>query len=173
MYEEIVSKRLFFRKFRETDFDDLYEFLHNKQVCEYLPGEGVYTKEQINKWLTFFMSSFDESKPNMIYAVLEKDTTKVIGYAGYAYVSEFNRNEIMYAFHQDYWHQGYATESALEMLKIAQKYPHKTIIALADINNIGSQRVLLKVGYKQIKQIKLWGSDLYYYEMNPKEKQID
>ncbi len=166
--DELLSKRLRYRKFKETDFNDLYEFLSDQEVCRYLPGPGAFSKEQIERWLQFFITSYDLDKPNMIYAVTLLNSSKVIGYAGFAYVAEFNKNEIMYAFHKDVWNQGYATESARMMLEIAKAYHQPKIIALADINNIPSQKVLLKIGYKQIKQITLWGSDLYYYEMKLK-----
>ena len=39
-------------------------------------------------------------------------------------------------------------------------------VSLADINNIPSQKILLKTGYKEIKQMPLWGLDVYYYEMD-------
>lgn len=161
----LESKRLKYTKFTKDDFADLYEFLSSEEVCRYLPGPKAFSKEQITRWLHFFIDSYDIDKPNLIYAVREKGGQKVIGYAGFAYVDEFQKNEIMYAFHKDVWGQGYATEAAFQMLDIAKSYNQKRIIALADTRNIASQKVLLKIGYKQKDQIKLWGSDLYYYEL--------
>lgn len=159
------SKRLYYRPFINDDFDDLYELLSNPNVCEYLPGEGGKSEEEVEKWLMHFIRTFEDEKGSRIFAISEMDSEKVIGYGGLGYVKEFDKIEIMYGFNESIWGNGYATEVSLRMKELAIELGMKDLIALADINNIASQKVLLKTGFKQVKQIHIWGLDCYFYEM--------
>ncbi|MBU1020729.1 MAG: GNAT family N-acetyltransferase [Firmicutes bacterium] len=160
------SERLKFRQFRDTDFDDLFAFLSTQEVCAYLPGEEPYNALQVKKWLDYFIRTFDETKPNLIYAVTSKNQDEVIGYVGLAYVKEFEQNEIMYAFHPNVWGKGYATEAASKMKEMAQSLHIEKLIGLTDINNIASERVLLKIGYQFVKYLEIWGLQMKYFELN-------
>ena len=160
------SQRLQYRKFDYDDIDDLFEILGNPNVCEYLPGEGAKTKEEAEKWLTHFIRNFDDEHQTHIFAISELDTEKVIGYGGLGYVKEFDKIEIMYGFNQSVWGRGYATEASLRMKELAKELELNDLIALADIHNIASQKVLLKTGFIETEQIHLWGLDVYLYKMN-------
>ena len=159
------SSRLVYRKFELDDIDDLNEILTNPNVCKYLPGEGAYSKEIVEKWLTYFIRSYQDERNTHHYAILEKGKDKVIGYGGIGYVKEFDQMEIMYGLSESVWGKGYGTECSLRFKELAKELGMKHVIALADIHNIGSQKILLKTGYTQIKQIQIWGLDCYYYEM--------
>lgn len=160
----LQSERLLFVPWIYDDFDELFTILHDERVCEYLPIKGKYEKEHIEKWLNHFVRQFDDELGNIHFKVIEKDTSETIGYAGHSYVSEFKEIEIMYGLHHKYWGKGYGTEVSKRMKNLAISRGLKKIIALADINNTGSNKILLKTGYKEIKQLKIWGLDCYYYE---------
>ena len=162
----LSSTRLKYRLFKNEDFTDLFEILGNDNVCEYLPGETTFNPQQVQKWLDHFINSFSVDKPNLIYALTFNNSDKVIGYVGLAYVKEFEKNEIMFAINEDYWHQGIASEAAQRMKELAKELNLNEIIALADIDNIYSQKVLLKLGYKYLETIELWGLTLKYYNLN-------
>jgi len=161
----INSKRLNFKPFTYDDYEDLHEILSNEKVCEFLPGEAAYDSEIITKWLNHFVRSFDDELGNKLFAIREEGSDKVIGYGGLSYVKEFESIEIMYGFNELFWNNGYATETSLRMKEFAIQLGLKNLIALADINNIPSNIILVKTGFKKIKQMKLWGLDVNYYEM--------
>ena len=159
------SKRLKFRKFNFDDIDDLKEILTNPNVCKYLPGEGAYTEEVVDKWLAHFIRTFKDEHDTHLYAIEEKHIDKVIGYGGIGYVKEFDQMEIMYGFSESVWGRGYGTEASLRFKELAKELGMTFLIALADVDNVGSQKILKRTGYKQIKKINIWGLDCYYYEM--------
>lgn len=163
--KNLESKHLLYRPFEAADYDDLFAFLSLDEVCEYLPGDKAFNDVQVKKWLNYFIQTFDIEKPNMIYAVSTKNDPKVIGYVGLAYVVEFSKNEIMYAFHPEVWGKGYATEASHKMKEVAVSCGLKEVIALADINNGASERVLLKVGYRYVEDIEIWGLKMKYFEL--------
>jgi RimJ/RimL family protein N-acetyltransferase len=159
------TKRLIYRKFEKNDFDALFEILHNDNVTKFLPDKKAVTKERCEQWLNYFISTFDEKKKNTIYALVGKSDQKLIGYAGVAYVKEFDLHEIMYGLHEDYWGRGLATEAAWQMKDLADSYKLNKVIALADPYNFGSNKIVLKLGYELRDIINLWGMNLNYFEM--------
>ena len=168
-YTNIESKRLYYRPFTNDDYDVLKEVLGDRVVCLYLPGETPFSDEVIHKWLDFYVKSFDTTKPNMIYALVNKETNEFMGYAGLAWVREFEKNEIMFAFSKRFWGKGYATEASARLKKLAEDIGLKELIALADVRNRASQRVLEKIGYDFVKEMDIWESTMKYYEMELKK----
>jgi RimJ/RimL family protein N-acetyltransferase len=62
--------------------------------------------------------------------------------------------EIGYLFKKDYWHKGYATESAIECKEYAFKtLKSKNVYSIIRTNNISSQKVAERVGMKIINTI--------------------
>jgi ribosomal-protein-alanine N-acetyltransferase len=165
-HTNFASKRLQYRPFKETDYDDLFAFLSTKEVCAYLPGEEPYNAVQVQKWLNYFIKTFDETKPNLVYAVSFVNELEVIGYVGLAYVKEFEQNEIMYAFHPKVWGKGYATEASYMMKELAQELKITKLIGLTDIDNIASEKVLRHIGYEFVKNLEIWGLEMKYFELD-------
>lgn len=161
----LESKRLYYLQWEDKDFEMLKKTLGNPKVCEYLPGKSKKTDEEIQKWLDFYVNSFNDDLGNKIYKIIQKETGNVIGYGGLGYVKEFDKIEIMYGFSQKYWGLGYATEVSMKLKEFAKSLGITFLIALADIKNEASKKVLVKTGFKEVKQVSLWGSELYYYEM--------
>ena len=161
----LESKRLYFRPFNYDDYDELFLILSNPNVCKFLPGKVARNEEQITKWLNHFIRSVDDEFGNKQYAIVEKETNRVIGYGGLGYVREFDNLEIMFGFNEDVWGKGYGTETSLFMRDHAKELGIDFLIALADVENIKSQKILLHTGFKEIKKMELWGLTVYYYEM--------
>jgi RimJ/RimL family protein N-acetyltransferase len=62
-------------------------------------------------------------------------------------VDEVDEVEVGYAFYQEYWGRGYASEIAAACLAIGREQLHlKTIVAVTSLTNTASQHVLRKVG---------------------------
>ena len=70
--EEIVTERLILRAFRESDYDDLYEFLSQQRDDEFEGYPGI-TYENGREHLAYRVGSEE------FYAVVLKDSGKVIG----------------------------------------------------------------------------------------------
>lgn len=162
MYE---SNRLRYEQWKTSDFHILKTIIGNPKVCEYLPGPHEKTDEDIQKWLDYFVKSFGVYHNTYIFKISHKDNLDIIGYGGVAYVKEFDKHEIMYGINEDYWGQGYGTEISMRMKELAKELGHNNIIALADVNNVASKKILVKTGFTPIKEIHLWGLHLQYYEM--------
>ena len=160
------SDRLNFRPFCENDLGDLVSILSNKQVCEYLPGENPYTHEQVSRVLNYFIKTFIIDKKNLHFICSLKGTNTVVGYAGCSYIIEYDCNEIEYFLKPDYFGNGYASEMAFEMKKVAIELGLTHLVGLAHIDNIPSQKILEKIGYEFKNNVEHWNCPLKYYELN-------
>lgn len=160
---KLESERLQFRKFTYEDDEALHEILGDEEVCKYLPGEDKKSDDEINKWLQYFVRNFDDEHGTKIYAI--EHNNEVIGYGGIGYVKEFDSMEIMYGFKRAAWNKGFATEASVRFFELAKEDGLQFLIALAHVDNIPSQKVLLNTGFIEKKQIEIWGIDALYYEL--------
>ena len=163
--EKLESANLEFKVLRDENLDDLVEILTNDEVCKYLPGEKAYPVEVVKNFLKHYKNNFSVTTPNLCYGIYEKNKGKLIGYGGVVFVKELNMPEIMYGFNKNYWNKGYATEAAFRFKELAKELKLKKLIGLAAINNVASNKILVKIGYSFIKQSNLWDTELYMYEL--------
>lgn len=78
-----------------------------------------------------------------------KDGMQFVGWAGLAYLPEFEEIDIGYRFKPEFWGRGIATEVSLTILKYGfETLQLKRIIAIAMKENKASIRVMQKVGMK-------------------------
>jgi len=158
------SNRILYRRFHESDFDALYEILKNDNVTRYLPDRTGISEERCKQWLDYFVKSYDETKPKLIYALIDKESSKLFGYAGVAYLKEFKLNEIMYGIHEALWKQGLATEAAKKMKELAIEFKLKKVVALFDPQNIRTNKILIRLCYILNDIVNPWGMDLNYFK---------
>ncbi|MCF7925728.1 MAG: GNAT family N-acetyltransferase [Candidatus Izimaplasma sp.] len=135
----------------------------DQAVCQYLPIEGGLSNEKIRIVLQRYSDTLLSPKDGIVYAVIYQN--HLIGYAGLKYVQDYDKYEIYYGFHPDYWHQGFAIETATIIKEIAKKRHLDDVIAFSHIKNFASQRVLENIGYKKMKRVTLWNMDLFFYQM--------
>ena len=139
--EPINTKRLTLRDFKESDGQDLYEYLSDHDVVKYEPYHP-YSKE----------AAYEEARrrakdKNFIAVCL--NNSKLIGNL-YLAKGEFNTWEVGYVFNKAYWGMGYATESLMEIMRYAfNSLNARRMIAMCDPKNTNSWRLLERVGMRR------------------------
>jgi RimJ/RimL family protein N-acetyltransferase len=135
----IMTKRLLIRNFTEDDYNDLYEYLSDKETYKFEPGEPVTIEAAKNL-------CNERSKDNKFLAVQLKN--KVIGhiYFGQVKPRELLTWETGFIFNRRYHGKGYATESLRAVIDYGFKNMsiHK-IIAHCSPRNISSWKLLERV----------------------------
>jgi RimJ/RimL family protein N-acetyltransferase len=133
--ESIVTDRLIIRKFEQNDWQDLYEYLSDKEVVKFEPYD-IYSEEQAKE------EAIERSKSESFYAVCLKENEKVIGNL-YLDKGDFDTWELGYVFNRKYQGQGYATESAKALLDYAFAYlGARRIVAMCNPKNSPSWKLL-------------------------------
>lgn len=93
--------------------------------------------------------------------VVLKGTGESIGICGLIKRKTLKDVDIGYAFLPKFWSKGYAVESALAVKQFAQDVIGlKRIVGITDPENLGSIRVLEKIGMKFEKMVRLSQDDI-------------
>jgi RimJ/RimL family protein N-acetyltransferase len=170
----LETERLILRELLPTDIEGMFELDSNEDVHRYLGNKPVKTKKEAEKIIQSIIDQY-QSRGIGRWAVIEKASGDFIGWSGL----KLNQGEkeslngkqdfydIGYRFIPRYWGKGYATESALAALEYGFKVKQYEIIAgIALINNIGSNKVLQKIGLNYIEDFDCEGDRASWYELS-------
>ena len=139
MREEIKTARLLLRRFRESDYDDLYEFLSQLEDDEFEGYPGI-TYENGRMHLQQRLGS------EAFYALVLQDSGKVIGNI-YCGARDFAAREVGYIINKDYQRQGYAAEALSAVIRSAFLEGAHRIYAECDPRNTASWKLLESAGF--------------------------
>jgi [ribosomal protein S5]-alanine N-acetyltransferase len=136
--------RLCVRNFVNTDIDDLYEYLSDPYIYLYEPGEPIDREKA--KLLVLERSSSDA-----FLAVENKKTGKMIGHLYFEQIkpNDLKTFELGYIFNKKYHNQAFGTEAVLGLFRNIYKSDFHRIIANCNPENIGSWKLLEKVGMRR------------------------
>ncbi|BAZ27276.1 putative acetyltransferase [Kalymmatonema gypsitolerans NIES-4073] len=167
---EIETARLRLRHFTPDDFDDLFRLYSDPEVMRYLSPK---TKEQTQTSLSKHIKQWQEQNFG-IWAVIHKDSGKMIGRCGLGFLQNTPEVELGYVFDKSYWNMGIATEASRATLKYGfLEVNLDKIVAIAIPQNIASVRVIQKVGMKYQKNARYYGYDVVYYVISRSQWQPD
>lgn len=148
----LETERLILRKFTLDDVDAVFEFGANEEIHKYTGDQMLKSKEEVaalirNVWFEDY-KKYGYGRLATIY----KPDNKLIGFAGLKYLPEFDETDLGYRFLPHYWGKGLATEASKAILDYGfEQLGIKRIIAIAMPENIGSWKVLEKVGMQFYK----------------------
>ena len=142
----LETDRLLLREICSEDEEVLFQLHSNPQVQQFT-GEGIVTsKIDIQESIKSRTNSYDQYGYGR-WATIKKDTMEFVGWAGLAYLPEFDEVDLGYRFFPKFWGQGMATEVSQAILKYGiYNLNLKQIIAIAMKENKASIRVMQKSG---------------------------
>lgn len=143
----IETKRLILRNWTDADCDALFEILRDRKVVRYIADGKPFTMEKVKEFLTW-AENYQRENGFCRWKVIEKSNGEIIGSCGFARPQGTEEIELGYLFAQKHWGKGFATEIAeAVMLYGFYKLGFREIIAITDLENIASQKVLEKIGF--------------------------
>ncbi|MGD6832815.1 GNAT family N-acetyltransferase [Sutcliffiella halmapala] len=165
---EIVAKseRIFLKIFDEHDVESAKNFWGDQEVMKFCGGATPFNK--LSKVLEWYRNCHEENGLS-VYAVVEKNSGKTIGAAGFNVKESVEEIELIYHFSKSSWGKGFASEAALACVEFAKLNGNvKKIHAAADANNTSSLKVLEKAGlhYLETRWFEDTEQEEPYYEMN-------
>ena len=137
----IRTERLILRPFRESDYDDLYEFLSQLKEDEFEGYPGI-TYENGKKHLEDRLGSAE------FYAVELAESGKVIGNI-YCGRRDFETREVGYIINRNFQRKGYAIEALSAVIRHLFKENAHRIYAECDPRNVSSWELLERVGFRR------------------------
>lgn len=149
---KIITNRLVVQPILSKEAAEIHKLLSLPETDEYnalgIPKNLTATKAHIKEWIVDLKH---DNVTNYTLSIRHAENNAFVGLFGIKVGSEkYQKAEIWYKLHKDHWGQGYATEvskSALDFCFL--KLNVHRIEAGAAINNIGSHRVLTKIGMQQ------------------------
>ena len=152
----LQTERLEIRPFTLQDAEAYWPLVSDPAVLRYTGEAPVDSIDAVRELLA--------SRPLRDYEVhgygrmacTEKSTGRLVGFCGLKYLEDLQETDIGYRFLPTCWGKGYATESAqIIMQDGARTLGLSRIIGLVEPENIGSVRVLEKLGLAFESQVML------------------
>lgn len=152
------------RPIQTSDLDALAVIWANPEVTRFLPSRGMPIKrENTQKALHSFVEHWQQ-RGYGIWAIVEDDSSQMVGYCGLRYLDELNEVETAYGLAQAYWGRGIATQALKASISYAFNVANlNKIIAIALPDNKASRRVIEKAGFNYEKQLHIFNLDGVYY----------
>lgn len=167
----IATQRLNLRSPLEEDAEQFMSVLADPDVMKYSPT-GCLSKEQIIEKIKEWQKEYTENG-FCPFTIIRKQDNAVIGFCGLHVSSTYTiegkyPTEITFRLAKKFWGNGYGFEAAQAVLQNAcAKNQVKEIIAIVDVLNESSRKLVEKIGMRKWKQMTLIGInvDLYKYEI--------
>ena len=167
----LETERLILRPLQISDAETLDRVFGDPEVMLY--GPGIQTQTWVHDWLRGCLEDYQKLGFGP-WAVVEKGSSTVIGYAGLFHFSDIDGQaeiEVGYRLARYYWGMGFATEAAAAVREYAfLVLCLPRLIALIDPQNTASIRVAEKIGMHYEKDVMLEGyshPDQLYSIRNP------
>ena len=144
----IETERLVLRKVKQTDAPAIFRnWANDPEVTKYMtwnPHEDIsITNRIVDYWLE------EEKKPEVVrFIITVKGSDEPLGMIDVVGYRNNNVPEIGYCLSKKAWGKGYMTEACTAFVQHLFSLGHRKIVIAADVNNIGSNRVIEKCGFQ-------------------------
>ena len=169
----LETERLILRDLLESDAEGIFTLDSDPIVHQYLGNNPIKTMKQAEDSINFIKQQYEELGIGR-FAAIEKSSGEFIGWSGL----KLNTGEkevlndrqdfidIGYRFIPKYWGLGYATESSIATLQYGfETMNYNTICGAADVENIGSNKVLQKIGLQFVNEFLYEQTRCNWYEL--------
>ena len=156
----LETERLTLRQFTAEDAPFILELVNEPSFIQNIGDRGVRTLSDAVKYIeagpviSYARNGFG------LYLVQLKESGEAIGMCGLIKRAALEDVDIGYAFLPKFWSKGYAVESALAVKEQAHSLGLRRLVAIVDPANIGSIRVLEKLGLTFEKMVRLAADDI-------------
>ncbi len=148
IFTELETERLILRKFHESDFPIVYDWLGNSENMKYRMGEAR-SEDETHKYLNWAISSADSDEcTDFEFAAVLKETGELIGATSLFRLTD--EPELGWTVHRKYWCQGFGTEMGKALLNFGfETLSLRRIIAGCNAENRASYRIMEKIGMRR------------------------
>jgi ribosomal-protein-alanine N-acetyltransferase len=165
----IKTERLTLRAFAKEDAEPLQEILSEDGVLQFFPNTNPPSLEGMEKFIAGQLRHWDERGFGW-WAVTDAITQYLLGWSGLQYLPDTDEIEIGYLLKKSHWGKGLATEGAEQGVRMGfEQLELDFIVGIVHPENIGSHRVLEKLGLHRVEQTEYFGMSVYRYLVEASE----
>jgi ribosomal-protein-alanine N-acetyltransferase len=170
--QPITTERLLLRPLQLADAPGMFELDRDPAVHRYLGGIGGPRPASLSDseaTIRFIQAQYAATGIGR-WAVALRATGAFMGWAGLKLVAgpvngERDFYDLGYRFMPRYWGQGYGYEAARAWLQYGfDTLRAPRVCAYADVNNVGSRRILSKIGLQEGSTFEEGGTACVWYE---------
>jgi RimJ/RimL family protein N-acetyltransferase len=148
----ITTDRLILRPFVEGDLDAVHAYQSLPEVTRYLywdPRDRDATAEALRRRIA--TPALEREGDILVLAVLLRETGELVGEVNLSWGSEAHRQgEFGFVFNPAHHGRGYATEAAVQMLRLGfEELGLHRIVGRCDGRNEASARLMAKLGLRR------------------------
>jgi [ribosomal protein S5]-alanine N-acetyltransferase len=157
------SPKIIIREFLPQEKQLFLDLFEDEQVTQYLP---VASPERYIEMFDELLENYEKNNLSR-WAIFNAVDNDFIGMCvARIFFHDSNQIEIGYVLCRNYWGKGIATEvcKALTEYSFANT-DTKEVVAITDLDNIGSQNVLQKVGFKRLSNLMRNQEELAYFKI--------
>ena len=158
----LTTPRMVFRKFEIDDLDRLAEISSEAEGSRYVGDGEPLSHEMTELWIARSIMNVEKFGYGT-GALLERETNKLIGWAGFSR-PENEQEEIIYGFTQSHWRLGLGNELLSSLITYAhEELSHRSIRATVDPRNTASVRMLVKQNFELVDECYQGDPETYLY----------
>ena len=161
----IETERLFLKEITLDDKHDMFRLHSNVEVQKYTGEAPIESMQEMERAIQKRIPDYKKYGYGRWATFLKKDM-QFVGWAGLAYLPEFDEIDVGYRFLPNYWGMGIATEASRAILNHGfEKLGLKRVIAIAMKENTASIRVMEKVGmeFEKFAPYEIGSEDAAWY----------
>ena len=163
-----LTDRLRLRELNEGDALFAFELNADPEVIRYTGDDPFESIEDAGEFLKNYQSYIKYGFGR--WGVEIRETGELIGWCGLKYTPELDEFDVGFRFFKQFWNQGFATEAAMKCLEIGfQEFAMERIVGRAMTENLGSIRVLQKIGLSFVSDYKFDEEEGVLYAINQDE----
>ena len=145
--DKLITERLVLRKLKKEDAEPMFRnWCSDPEVAKYtlwVAHEDVsVTKKLVDMWL-----EEEKDDKTVRFFITQKGSDEPIGSIDVVHYYD-GIPEIGYCLSRKFWNQGYMTEACKAFINYLFELGHSKILIRADARNVGSNRVIVKCGFK-------------------------
>lgn len=141
-HSQMESERLILRPVSLEDSDDMYEYTSDEETTRFLYDKHTDLNQTKNLIANYFMK-----EPIGKYAIVVKDSNKMIGAIEFRVHEYNNSGELGYTLNRHFWGMGYMTEAGELILNLAfNTLGLERVFAEYDVKNSASGRLVSRLG---------------------------
>jgi len=161
----IVTDRLVIRPYEPEDLHQLHSVLYNDEAAMALLGgtrDFGGTRAALERSI-----GQQEQTGFSFWPVIERESGLMCGETGLFPLSPDGPEVALgYAFGSAYWGRGYATEAAAAVVAEAfGPFDMDRLVAITREANLGSRRVLCKLGFRMEGLRHVWGAEQLFFTL--------
>jgi RimJ/RimL family protein N-acetyltransferase len=161
--KQLETKRLILRMFRDDkDWQELHKYYSDEDCTKYTTGRLLTESESWRAVAS--MIGHWHLRGYGPYAIEAKSSGKILGLVGLWYPNDWPEPEIKWGLIRQYWGQGFASEAARSVQKMASKYiPEISPISLIHSKNDMSINLAIAMKAEFEKVVEFRGDNWCVY----------